>query len=74
MLVGGLQQGWKISKILEACRNVLGSDLCTSQQNRQMQNFVADTHLPITLLLWYIHDKVYFGQKLNIKFLCVLFT
>jgi hypothetical protein len=42
---GGLEHGWKISKILEAYRNVLGSDfLCTSQQNREMQNFVADIH------------------------------
>jgi hypothetical protein len=49
MLVGGLQQGWEISKILEAYQNVLGSDfLCTSQQNRQMQNFVAYIHLPVT--------------------------
>jgi hypothetical protein len=52
MLVGGLRQGWEISKILEAYRNVLGSNfLCTSQQNRQMQNFVADIHLPVMLLL-----------------------
>jgi hypothetical protein len=40
---GGLEQGWKISKILEAYQNVLGSDfLCTSQQNRQMENFLGD--------------------------------
>jgi hypothetical protein len=58
MLVGGLQQGWEISKILEEYQNVLGSDfLCTSQQNRQMQNFVADIHLPIMLLLWYIESS-----------------
>jgi hypothetical protein len=42
---GGLEQGWEISKILEAYRNVLGSNfLFTNQQNRQMQNFVADIH------------------------------
>jgi hypothetical protein len=26
MLVDGLQQGWEVSKILEAYQNVLGSD------------------------------------------------
>jgi hypothetical protein len=58
MLVGGLEQGWEISEILEAYQNVLGSDcLCTSQQNRQMQNFVADIHLAVTLLLWYIESS-----------------
>jgi hypothetical protein len=54
MLVGGLQQGWEISKTLEAYRNVLGSDfLCTSH----MQNFMADIHLPVRLLLWYIESS-----------------
>jgi hypothetical protein len=58
MLVGGLQHGWEISKIVEEYQNILGSDfLFTSQQNRQMQKAVADTHLPIMLLLWYIESS-----------------
>jgi hypothetical protein len=57
ILVGGSQQEWEIDKRLEAYQNVLGSAfLCTSQQNRQMQNFVPDIPLPITLLLWYIES------------------
>jgi hypothetical protein len=58
MLVGGLEQGWEIGKILEAYQNVLGSDfLCTNQQNRQMQNFVTDIHLSVTLLVRYIESS-----------------
>jgi hypothetical protein len=58
MLVGGLQQGWEISKILEAYQNVLGSHfLCASQQNRQVQNFVADNTFAVMLLLWYIESS-----------------